>query len=78
MASRYYIINSSSLSTVENDLEYAPVWNVSGSQCIIEVDSSYTVPTFFLVFGNSNEVQDYIYNPIRIDDWYQPDISEIP
>lgn len=78
MASKYYILNSSSYSTVENDLEYAPVWNVSGSQCIIEVDSSYNVSTFFSVFGNSNEVQDYINNPIRIDEWYQPDESEIP
>jgi len=77
MASKYYILNSSSLAAHEDNLDKDVTWNISGSQCIIEVDSTYNVPTFFSVFGNANEVQDYIYNPIRIDEWYQPDESEL-
>ena len=78
MASRYYIINSSSLSTIEDDLEYTPVWNVSGSECIIEVAVGYNPSSYFKKFRTSNECQDYINDPIRIDEWYQPDVSELP
>ena len=78
MASRYYILNSSSLSTIENDLEYTPVWNVSGSEFIIEVAVGYSVAGYLNKFTTSNDCQDYINNPIRIDEWYQPDVSELP
>tara|TARA_B100000497_G_scaffold127328_1_gene168733 strand:- start:679 stop:915 length:237 start_codon:yes stop_codon:yes gene_type:complete len=78
MSSRYYIINSSSYSTVENDLEHSPVWNVSGSECIIEVAVGYDPPSYFKKFRTSNECQDYINNSIRIDEWWQPDVSELP
>ena len=78
MASRYYIINSSSLSTIEDDLEYTPVWNVSGSECIIEVAVGYNPSSYSKKFRTSNECQDYINDPIRIDEWYQPDVSELP
>jgi len=78
MESRYYIINSSSHSDVENDLDCLVRWNVSGSQCIIEVAVGYDVSSYSNKFITSNECQDYINDPIRIDEWYQPDISEIP
>ena len=78
MESRYYIINSSSYSNVENDLDCLVHWNVSGSQCIIEVAVGYDVSSYSNKFITSNECQDYINDPIRIDEWYQPDISEMP
>jgi hypothetical protein len=77
MASKYYILNLYQYEEHSNTLEYTPAWNVAHTQCIIEVDSSYYVPNFFSVFGNANECQDYIYHPDRIDEWYQPDESEL-
>jgi hypothetical protein len=78
MAQFYYIINSSSYSDVENDLDCLVHWNVSGSECIIEVHHSYVISDYLVKFEQSNHCQDYINDPIRIDEWYQPDISEIP
>lgn len=78
MASRYYIIDSSTYSSIENNLEYPPAWNVDQSQCIIEVAVGYDPPSWFIKFRSSNECQDYINHPDRIDEWYQPNISELP
>ena len=78
MSSRYYIINSSSYSDLADDIENPVHWNVSGSQCIIEVNVGYTPSGYLNKFTTSNGCQDYINDPIRIDEWYQPDISEIP
>jgi hypothetical protein len=77
MAQFYYIINSSSYSDVENDLDCLVHWNISGSQCIIEVAVGYNPSFYSKKFRTSNECQDYINDPIRIDEWYQPDESEM-
>lgn len=78
MTSRYFIINSSTFSIIENDLDKSPLWNVSGSECVIEVATGYDPPSYSHKFRTPNECQDYINDPIRIDEWYQPDISLIP
>ena len=78
MESRYYIITSESYSNLENSIEYSPSWNVSGSQCVIEVAVGYEVGSYIKKCRTSNELQDYIYDPIRINEWYEPDESEIP
>jgi hypothetical protein len=78
MANKYYILTLTQLDSHLGSLEYDPIWNVAETECIIEVSPSYNVPEVLHGFGNSNAVQDYINDPIRIDEWYQPDISEIP
>jgi len=78
MATRYYLMNSESFSNIENDIDNGVVWNISSSQCVIEVDISYQPPSYSQKFRTNLECIDYIYNPIRIDEWFQPDISEIP
>jgi len=78
MASKYYILNSDQYNLHLGNLEYDPVWNIAGTECIIEVSPSYNVPEVLHGFGDSNSVQNYINDPIRIDEWYQPDISELP
>jgi len=79
MTSKYYILTSDQYLEHNGNLEYDVVWNINRSQCIIEVDSSYNVPNVLHGFGSdANSVQDYINDPIRIDEWYEPDISLIP
>ena len=78
MESKYYILNAAQYNFHLGNLEYDPVWNIAGTECIIEVSPSYNVPEVLHGFGDSNSVQNYINDPIRIDEWYQPDISEIP
>lgn len=78
MAQFYYILNVSQYNIHSNNLEYPPVWNVSGSECIIEVHHSYVISDYLVKFEQSNHCQDYINNSIRIDEWYQPDVSELP
>jgi len=78
MESRYFIINSSTYNTIESNLDKSPVWNVSRSECIIEVAVGYDPPSYSHKFRTPNECQDYIYNSVRIDEWYQPDESEMP
>ena len=78
MASKYYILSATQYNFHLGSLEYDPIWNVAGTECIIEVSPSYNVPEVLHGFGDSNSVQDYINNPIRIDEWYQPDVSELP
>jgi len=78
MAQFYYILNVSQYNVHSDNLEYSPVWNVSGSECIIEVHHSYVISDYLVKFEKSNDVQDWIYSSNRIDEWYQPDISEIP
>ena len=77
MASKYYILNLDQYEEHSNTLEYPPVWNVAHTQCIIEVDSSYHVPNVLHGFGSANAAQDYTHHPDRIDEWYQPDESEL-
>ena len=75
--SRYFIINSSTYNDIENNLDKFPMWNVSGSECVIEVAVGYDPPSYSHKFRTSNECQDFIYHPDRINEWYQPDESEI-
>lgn len=77
MAQFYYILNSDQYNEHSNNLEYAPLWNVDKTQCVIEVNENYTINNYMFMFQNSNIVQDYIYHPIRINEWYQPDESEL-
>ena len=74
----YYILNSGQLTEHTNNLDHPPVWNVANTQCIVEVNPSYVIENYLVKCEKSNDVQDYINDPIRIDEWYQPDISEIP
>jgi len=78
MANKYYILNPTQYNTYLSNIEYDPVWNVAGTECIVEIIPPYNIPEFIHIFESSNSVQDYINNPIRIDEWYQPDISEMP
>ncbi len=77
MANKYYIINSSSYADVEDNLEGLAHWNVSRSQCIVEVAIGYNPTNYLNKFLTPNECQDYINHPIRQAEWYQPDISEL-
>jgi len=78
MASKYYIINSSTFSTINSILDKDVVWNVAKNECIIEVNLNYTPPSYIQEFNSSNECQDWINNSTRIDNWIQLDESEIP
>jgi hypothetical protein len=44
MESKYYILNSAQYNFHLGNLEYDPVWNIAGTECIIEVSPSYNVP----------------------------------
>jgi len=78
MAQFYYILNVSQYNVHSDNLEYTPVWNVAHTQCIVEVKPTYVISNYLFKFENANIVQDYIYHPIRINEWYQPDVSELP
>lgn len=78
MANYYYILTSTQYADHQDNINYTPLWNVSGSECVVEVSSTYSIPSYSHVFGNNTSVQDYIYDPIRINEWYEPDESELP
>jgi len=77
MASKYYILNSDQYNEHSNNLEYTPMWNVNESACVVEVNPSYVINNYQVKFENNNDCQNWIYSPERIDEWYQPDESEI-
>lgn len=78
MAQHYYILNSDQYNTHSSNIEYSPLWNVNGSECVVEVHHSYVIENYLVKFEQANHCQDWIYSPERIDEWYEPDISEIP
>ena len=73
----YYILSNEQLAEHIDTLEYIPSWNVAHTQCIVEVKPTYVISNYLVKFENANIVQDYIYHPIRINEWYQPDESEL-
>ena len=73
----YYILNNEQLAEHADTLEYTPAWNVAHTQCIVEVKSTYVIPNYLFKFENNRTIQDYIHHPTRIDEWYQPDESEL-
>lgn len=78
MAQHYYILNLDQYNQHSSNIEYPAVWNINADQCIIEVHHSYVIENYLVKFEQSNHCQDFINDPSRIDEWYQPDISEIP
>lgn len=78
MNTLYYLIESSYYPNYENSLDQLPVWKLDKSQCLIEVPFDFKVYPYINSWDNSNEFQDYIHNPIRVDEWVEIDISEIP
>jgi hypothetical protein len=77
MANYYYILTSAQYTEHQDNIDKSPLWNLSGSECVVEVDSTYSIPSFSYIFDNNNSVQNYIYDPIRINEWYEPDESEL-
>ena len=73
----YYILSNEQLTEHVNTLEYTPAWNVAHTQCIVEVKPTYVISNYLVKFEKANDVQDWIYSPNRIDEWYQPDESEL-
>jgi hypothetical protein len=78
MNTLYYLIEASYYPNYENSLDQLPVWKLDKSQCLIEVPFDFEVYPYINSWDNSNEFQDYIHNPIRVDEWVEIDISEIP
>ena len=77
MASKYYILSNEQLAEHIDTLEYIPSWNVAHTQCIVEVKPTYVISNYLVKFEKANDVQDWIHSPNRIDEWYQPDESEL-
>lgn len=73
----YYILSNEQLAEHADTLEYSPTWNVAHTQCIVEVKPTYVISNYLVKFEKANDVQDWIYSPNRIDEWYQPDESEL-
>lgn len=60
----YYLISKSEYDT--NHSTNDPVWNLSGSECVIQVSSDYTVSNYIQAFTTSG---DFISWRCHEDNW---------
>lgn len=52
----------------KNDTNQMVSWNISQSECIIECEDDSDITEYLMVFNNSNECNDWMYDQLS-EEW---------
>ena len=65
---KYYLMTPGQYELHKNDTDQMVSWNISQSECIIECEDDCNITEYLMVFNNSNECNDWMYDPLS-EEW---------
>lgn len=59
---KYYLITPAQYELHKHDTNQIASWNIPKSECIIECEDGCDITEYLMVFNNSNECNDWMYD----------------